>query len=224
MSGESEAWEGAQANETQVRAEVDALDGKQLADSVSSVLASVIDRCTADLENRGAREIAVVYAAIRAFRAVRAAVNVITAGYPLEAEPFTRILLELFTHARAVIADSTDAEAKAWFAGDRGRGISKRVKDSMPDDSVYMHLSQTSHGDPRALARALRRETPGGFELEWGPRQTDQTEQQLVHLALGAREFAVLLEEVGFGEQPYLAEVDRALQKALPDWRPDAEW
>jgi hypothetical protein len=228
MTEDRDTWAGAQTNEAEVRREVEALEAKALADTVSSVLASTIDRCASELSARDTpasmRETALVYASIRAFRTVRAAINVISVGYPLEAEPYTRILLELFQHAKAVIADSSDAEARAWLNGERGHGISRRVKKAMNDKSVYAHLSQTSHGDARALARALTRRTPSGFEIEWGPRRTDQTEQQLRVLALAAREFSVLLEEVGFGEQPHLDVVDQALEKALPGWRPDAEW
>jgi hypothetical protein len=222
-----EIWEGTPTEHEQaVREEVQALELFTLLDAVSAVLAVAIDRASAtaaDGVGAGIRKQAVLAAAVRAFRAMRCASAVIASGYPLEAESYTRMLLELFVSAKAVIEDETDEEAKMWLAGERGWKIGGRVRAAMANKSVYMHLSQGTHGDPRALTRALLRETDRGQVIDWGPARTPQTEEQLLQLALGAREFAVLLEEVGFERQSELDGVDIALQRFLPGWRPSVE-
>ena len=73
----------------------------------------------------------------------------------MEAEPYTRMLLELYVSANAIVEDETESETQAWLAGQRAWGISKRVKDAMPNPSVFADLSQATHGDPRAIPRAL---------------------------------------------------------------------
>ncbi len=140
----------------------------------------------------------------------------------MEAEPYTRMLLELYVSANAIVEDETESEARAWLAGQRAWGISKRVKDAIPNPSVYADLSQATHGDPRAIPRALMKVAEGEQTIDWGPSITGQTEEQLHHLAFAARDFSVLLELVGFDRQPELDAVDQALQRIKPDWKPDA--
>lgn len=223
------SWEGSpRRHEQEVRAEVGALDAFTFLDAVSSVLAVAIDRAAHEHEARPAgsrmRETALLMAAIRAFRAIRAASAVVSSGYALEAEPYTRILFELYVSAKDIVDDKTGAEADAWLAGRRARGLGERVKASIPDPSVYIHLSQATHGDPRAVPRALLRLPEGEEIIEWGPSLTPQSTEHLQHLANAARDFAVLLEEVGFERCPELDEVDLALQRIKPGWRPDSAY
>lgn len=208
-----------------VRREVGAIEAFDFLDAVSAILGVAIDRAARTAAADGEpeiRRIAVLVAAIRAFRGIRAASAVISSGYAMEAEPYTRVLLELYVSARAVAEDASGEEARAWLEGARGRGIGRRVKEAMPDASVYGLLSQASHGDPRAVVRALGRVSEGRRTIEWGPAMSEGTEEQLHHLAFAARDFVVLLEEVGFGPHPELDAVDEALQRIKPGWRPDA--
>lgn len=218
------AWKDTpRAHEAKVRREVSKLDGFDFLDAVSAILAEAIDRAgerSSHIEANPRRQ-AVMIASIRAFRAIRSASAVIASGYPMEAEPFTRLLLELFVSAQAAVEDETGEEAIAWLQGKRARGIGKRTRDALPDGSLYGSLSNAVHGDPRAVLRALGREEAGQLAIEWGPTVTTQTDEQLRHLALAARDFSVLTEQVGFGEVKGIEEVDHALQSLVPGWRPD---
>lgn len=222
------AWnDSPRAHEAVVRDEVRNLESFILLDAISAVFAAVVDRAAASHDSNptpSLRETAVLSAAVRAFRAVRAASAVIGNGYALEGEAFTRMLLELFVSARAIVDDESEVEAREWLRGQRAFGIGKRVRAAIPDGSVYAHLSQATHGDPRALQRALLKVDGEKRSIEWGPAITSQTEEQLKHLALAARDFSVLLEEVGFEHQPEIAAVDQALEQHLPGWRPDLDW
>jgi len=221
-------WEGTPTeHERAVRDQVGVSEAFEFLDAVSAVLAMAIDRAAqsqAEVSKSAVRRTAILLAAIRAFRGVRAASAVIASGYAMEAEPFTRMLLELFVSARAVVDDETGAEAKAWLLGDRARGIGKRVRDAMPDGAVYGELSRATHGDPRAVARALLKTAEGEQMIEWGPAVTPQTEEQLHNLALAARDFAVLLEQVGFERHAELETVDRALMRLKAGWRQDGAY
>lgn len=221
-------WEATpRFHEEDVRHEVAELEAFDFLDAVSAVLAVVIDRACTSLALRQTpevRKVAMVQAAIRAFRGIRAASAVIASGYALEAEPYSRMLLELYVSATVVLADPTDREAEKWLKGGHARGLGGRVKEAIPNPSVYGHLSQATHGDPRALSRALAQTADGGLTIEWGPASTPQTEEQLHHLAFAARDFAVLLEQAGLGGAPELEAVDIALQRLKPTWRPDAHF
>lgn len=221
-------WESTpRAHEEDVRHEVAELEAFDFLDAVSAVLAVAIDRACTSLASRQTpevRKVAMVQAAIRAFRGIRAASAVITSGYAMEAEPYSRMLLELYVSATTILADQTDQEAEKWLRGAHARGLGVRVKEAMPNPSVYGHLSQATHGDPRALVRALARTAEGQLTIEWGPAVTPQTEEQLHHLAFAARDFAVLLEQAGLGSTSDLEAVDAALQRLKPTWRPDAHF
>jgi len=222
------AWKGSpRAHEAEVRDEIRKLESSVFLDAVTAVFAVVVDRAATSHGSDptpSLRETAVLSAAVRAFRAVRAASAVIGSGYALEAEPFTRMLLELFVSAKAIVDDESEVEAREWLRGKRASGIGRRVRAAIPDGSVYKDLSQATHGDPRALQRALLKVDGEKRTIEWGPAITPQTEEQLKHLALAARDFSVLLEEVGFERQPEIAAVDQALERHLPGWQPDVNW
>jgi hypothetical protein len=221
-------WEGTpRADEEAVRAEIGAVGAFDFLDVLSAVLAMAIDHAANLLDSRSdpkLREIAMLQAAIRAFRGIRTASAVIASGYALEAEPYTRMLMELYVSAKAVLGDQTDQEAEKWLRGAHARGLGTRVKAAIPDPAVYGQLSQATHGDPRALARALLQESEGELRIEWGPARTAQSEEQLRHLAFTARDFCVLLEQAGLGRRPELDAIDQALQRLEPTWRPDAEF
>lgn len=167
MSADSEKdlWKDTpRSHEAKIRREVSELDGFDFLDAVSAILAEAIDRAgerADELDLGDARKQAVMVASIRAFRAIRSASAVIASGYPMEAEPFTRLLLELFVCARAAVEDESGEEAIAWLEGKRARGIGKRTREALPDGSLYGSLSNAVHGDPRAVLRALSRHENG---------------------------------------------------------------
>lgn len=132
--------------------------------------------------------------------------------------------LELFVSAQAIVADPSGEEATQWLAGERAKGLARRTREALPDGELYGALSQATDGDPRALPRALMRVSEGRQTIEWGPALTDQSGDQLVRLALAAREFCVLLEEVGFEKRFELDAIDSGLVRRLPGWRRDADW
>jgi hypothetical protein len=216
---------GVRRHEREIRDEVEALEDFAFLDAVGSTFADIIDGAAGAMEGvEDVRCSAMLYASIRAFRAIRAAQSVISIGYPLEAEPFTRLTLELFVSAQAIVADQSGEEARQWLAGERARSLAKRTREALPDGELYGALSQTTHGDPRAVARGLMQVSEGRQTIEWGPALTGQTGDQLVRLALTAREFCVLLEEVGFEKRPELDAIDAGLARRLSGWRPDGDW
>lgn len=227
-SAHKTGWEGTpRAHEEDVRAEIAELAAFDFLDAVSAVLAVAVDRathCLTEQPQPDLRKMAMLQASIRAFRGIRAASAVIASGYALEAEPYSRMLLELHVSAKAVLDDPTTKEAEKWLKGRHARGLGVRVKEAIPNPAVYGQLSQATHGDPRAIFRALAQAPDGELTIEWGPAHTHQTEEQLHHLCFAARDFCVLLEQVGLGSQPELDAVDAALQRLKPTWRPDAHF
>ena len=212
-------------HEAALREEWNSLSERHVADAAGSVLAVAIDRATA---NKGTPEqepikLAVLVAAIRAFRAIRAAMAAAAAGYELEAEAMNRAVLELFVSARAALDDSTGQEAQAWLAGKRTRGIGRRVDAAMPRRGVYGALSQAVHGDPRGLVRLLGHDDDEQV-IEWGPNRSDRAYGLLFAFAVGARDFAVLLEEAGLGPHPELTPLDTLLEAKVPGFKRDRVW
>jgi hypothetical protein len=161
---------------------------------------------------------------IRAFRVIRAGMAILAAGYEVEADVMSRAMLELYVHTADAVHDPTGVVAETWLKGERGRGISGRVRKAMPDrPEVYGRLSQAAHGDPRALV-GMSRHDEGGPMIEWGPAQTPATARCLVGYSVGARDMAVLVEEAfatRFGE---VTALDHVLAERVPGWRPDADW
>lgn len=75
---------GVRLHEHEVRAEVEALEDFGFLDAAGSVFADIIDRATEAIkETEDVRRSAMLYASIRAFRAIRAAQAVISSGYCL---------------------------------------------------------------------------------------------------------------------------------------------
>jgi hypothetical protein len=145
----------------------------------------------------------------------------LAAGYELEADINKRVLSELAVAAEAILADPTGTEAGRWLAHGMGKKIKQRV-DAMTGQQggIYGPLSLAAHGDARALA-GLR---AGGAVIEWGPRTTERTSKDLIAFAVGARDFAVLIERAVGLEHPQVAALDELLAAKVPDWAPDTDW
>lgn len=95
---------------------------------------------------------------IRIFRTVRAAMAVLAIGYEPETRALDRIIVELIAHRKAIDEDPSGEEARLWLDGKRDHGISAKVNAMQPTD-MYRHLSQDSHGDPRAVWRLFHEES-----------------------------------------------------------------
>lgn len=136
----------------------------------------------------------------------------------------SRVLLELAVETRTAIDDLSGTTARSWLAGERGFGISKRVRAAMPDrPETYGALSRAAHGDPRALMGLAVAEEEGPV-LEWGPRQTAATGRCLISYAIGARDMAVMLEEVADRRSAGLDALDQVLAAHVDGWDPGRDW
>jgi hypothetical protein len=196
-----------------------------LADYATSVLGACIHAVTeqgGDIDDP--RMAAAVVGGIRAFRAVRSGMAVLSVGYELEADAMNRVLLELFVETRAAVDDQSGDIARQWFTGGRRRGIGARVQAAMPHNpAAYDTVSRAAHGDPRALLERAR-DIDGRAIIEWGPSRSGATAQCLIGFAVAARDMTVLLEEATGTRFASMADLDRALERSVPGWRPDATW
>jgi hypothetical protein len=113
-------------HEDELRRRVSSSQERHLAEAASSVLAVVLERfgdvLTADQRldgnaiDQSARRLiagAILAASARTFRTVRAGIAVVSSGYEPEADAMTRVLLELYVSARAILDDPTGEEARA---------------------------------------------------------------------------------------------------------------
>ncbi|HEX5923820.1 MAG TPA: hypothetical protein VFY45_08310 [Baekduia sp.] len=133
-----------------------------------------------------------VYIGVRAWRAMRASRAVLSVGYGSESRALDRIIIELQAHRRSILDDPSGKEARAWLQGERGRGISARVKKITPTD-LYKNLSHDSHGDPVPVQR-LYDEASGSLLLS--PRRERTARASLLMHAGFARDQAVLIAEL----------------------------
>jgi hypothetical protein len=155
----------------------------------------------------------------RSLRSIRAARSSLEIGYEEEALVHHRVLLELWVHLKAILADPTGKEARAWLQAKRGSGISKRVADLGPEN-LYSRLSAYSHGDPRSLERMTNFDT-GALQL--APRRTTATRAALVlhasHATDQARQIAWLVNI----ELPGHAELHHAIQARVDQIKQEEE-
>ena len=215
-------------HEAEIDAAVRSLPDYQLAEVTTSLLAVLLEQCAeaaaAATENERLNRSALVAAAARAFRIIRAGMAVLAAGYELEADIHKRVMVELYVAAESVLADPSGAEAKRWLMHGMGKNIKGRVDALAPQPGgIYGPLSLASHGDARAL-HGLRGQEGDEPVINWGPGTTGQTVTDLRAFAIGARDFAVLLERAfsqTFGE---LSAVDEVLAANIPDWAPAVDW
>lgn len=154
----------------------------------------------------------------RAFRVMRAARASLACGYEAESRAHDRIIIELNEHRRAILADPSGAEAKAWMEGTRGRGIGERVTRQAPE-GMYLNLSMDSHGDPQPLARLLDPEM-GAMLLE--PKRTPATRASLLMHAGFARDQAVAIATFAGVELNGIDGLDAAIRAASAKLDADA--
>jgi hypothetical protein len=147
---------------------------------------------------------------VRALRVTRAARQVLSIGYESEARALDRIIIELQAHRTAILADESGSEALAWLRGERGFGITKRVKAVTPD-GLYKGLSHDSHGDPVPVF-ALFDAQEG--HLQVAPRRTAATRASLAMHAGFARDQAVLIASQAGVELDGVDELDAAIRSA----------
>jgi hypothetical protein len=159
--------------------EFEALPERALGEVASTALAVVLVRCGGHRAPLGSadrwRETATTVAAVRGFRAVRAGMAMLAAGYELEARAMTRMLTELLVHAQAAVEDPSGEEAHAWMGGQREHGISARVRAKTPNSpDTYKTLSRAAHGDPKGL-QALMTADGDADVLDWRPSRSPHT-------------------------------------------------
>jgi hypothetical protein len=149
---------------------------------------------------------------------------VVCRGYELEADAMTRVLLELFIAAREALADPTGDKAERWMKRGMGKGIGTRVDAAVPHTTgVYRSLSRASHGDLRAVL-GLAEGVGDDQAVEWGPRTTPRTAAILRSYAVGARDFAVLIEEVTDRQHDEVSRLDIALSTNVDGFESDKKW
>lgn len=148
---------------------------------------------------------------VRALRVIRAARRVLSVGYEPEARAHDRILIELQAHRGAILADPSGAEALAWLRGERGYGITKRVKAVTPE-GLYKSLSQDSHGDPVPVWDLFDAEVG---HLELAPRRTASSRGSLLMHAGFARDQAVVIAGLAGIEVEGVDELDAAIRSAI---------
>lgn len=212
------------ADESELRRAATELPGWELAESATTVLAVAIERATAeDVVFSDPRQQAAVAAAIRGFRAIRSGLVVMASGYELEADSLARVMVELYLNVRPAIDDDAGEEARAWLTGKRERGITGRAEEAFGSRRPYKTLSMAAHGDARALAHLIVEEGDGQI-VRWGPSRTERSQALLFGFTVGARDFAVLLEEAGLGLIPELGPLDRWMERDIPGFKANFNW
>jgi hypothetical protein len=162
---------------------------------------------------------ALVLMGARAVRVIRAARAVLACGYEAESRANDRILVELLEHRRAILADPTGAQAKAWMEGTSGRGIGRRVAEQAPQD-MYTNLSMDSHGDPRPLARLL---DPATGTMYLQPIRTTATRASLLMHAGFAYDQTVAVSTFAGLEVDGLDQLNAAVKASWKRLEADAE-
>jgi hypothetical protein len=105
-----------------------------------------------------------------------------------------------------------------------GKGIKARVDARVVQpDGVYGPLSRAAHGDARAVL-SLVNASVGDQAVEWGPSFTTRIPEVLRSYAVGARDFAVLLEQVSETEHPEVQQLDDILVANVPGFSTDEDW
>jgi hypothetical protein len=213
-------------DEARLRQQTHTLPEFQLAEAATSVLAVVIDR-TAESTTQQSEPLrsdpealiraTVLATAIRAYRAARAGIIIVTSGYELEADAMTRLVTELYVQGRRIVDDPSGEEAREWLGLKRRHGIGKRIKEAAGAD-LYGALSVAAHGDPRGLRQLLGSGTAGDTVAQWGPRHSGRHQTVLNQFSIAARDMAVLLEECTGRQHKELELIDRGLQKLVPGW------
>ena len=163
--------------ESELRQAVDAeLPERGLADTATTCLAQIIEgSAQGNRPESGSPESLNLHAlmgiAVLTFRATRAAMAIVAAGYESEANRHLRSVVELHAHRKAIETDATGEEARAWLDRKRGRGITRRVQAAGTAKGLYGELSADAHGDPAGIYRRLMLVDGEARAVNWGPHR-----------------------------------------------------
>jgi hypothetical protein len=210
-------------HENELRAAFADIPERDAADWASSNLAVVIHRAGAVGWATAAeqhRQRATVMLAVRLFRAIRAAMAVLGAGYEVEARAMVRLVLETRARLLEVAGDQSHETGRRWLNGKPKTNISAAVRASAPEldaaaaQRLYGGLSQDAHADVGGIMRSLATvDEDLRAEITWGPRRTVDTHLSLLLCATFAAEAATLLALEAEVEHPHREALSRYLEQ-----------
>jgi hypothetical protein len=164
---------------------------------------------------------ALLYIAVIALRALRAAAWLIRVGYEPEALTFKRTLSEALSRARRVHDDQSGEYARQWLQGRAGKP-QKALLDY--PEGLWELLSHAAHVDHRAIENSLAvTDDEGNHRVVVAPeRRPVLVNATLVTCAAEARDVAVVIGlEHGFEWPPWMATLTDELMAANERYLPD---
>jgi hypothetical protein len=193
-----------------------------LADDVSQLLADLaqdISIAPSDGEP-GASQLqkhALWIMAIIALRALRAAMQVLAAGYEDQAVGYQRLIDELHNRAQIVHGDKSGSYARDWL---RGKGLAKGAK--LAGQDFWEFMSGPVHANIRAVNDWLAiSEDDGTTRVVIGPeRRRQMANAALVYMASEGRDLANLL-AIHDGRTLDLEELDGKIVAARSKYIPE---
>lgn len=165
------------------------------------------------------RQQAIWFMAIIGYRALRAAMTVITTGYEDQSGTYQRLLQELHGRALAVRRDKSGEIAKNWIAG---RPTHKGAK--IVGQDMWEFLSGPVHANAKAVFDWLAvSQSDGTAKIVVLPeRRAELSNAALAFMASVARDLANLL-ALECSIQLDLAELDPRIKAAEEKYLPDVE-
>jgi hypothetical protein len=173
-----------------------------LLEEATRLLAAVIERtpippAEGDRTADQLQHHALWFMGVISFRAARAAIQAIAAGYEDQAIGFQRLVDETFNGAKKVVTDQSGEYAKAWLDGKApGKGA------KLTGQNFWEFLSGPVHSNVRAVYDWLAiSESNGATRIVLAPeRRPDLSNPMLVYLAGEIRDLAnVLAAKCGIG-------------------------
>jgi hypothetical protein len=210
--------------EDQLRDSADAdLPMLALADAASRVVADVTQR--ADTKARPGeaakdyRRLALWFMAIITFRALRAAIQAIRAGYEDQALGYVRLIEELHKRAQKARDDESGSYASEWL---EGRNPGKGAK--LAGQDFWEMLSGPVHANVRAVLDWIAvPQSEGGAMVVIGPeRRPEIANPSLVYMAGEARDIAVMLALEADCDIDVSA-IDAWIARGHAEWLPDVQ-
>lgn len=197
------------------------LDTLELADQATRLLAELIQRVTVDArrDDRNPDEVrrhALWLIAIITFRALRAAMHVVSIGYEDQAIGYQRLIDEAHNRAIKIADDRSGDLAREWLAGrNHGKGAKLAGQDA------WEFLSGPVHANVAAVHDWLAVSQPdGSARVAIGPeRRPEMTNPGLTFMAGEARDIAYKLAnsaEVTLDLNPLDERIRAAQAKHIP--------
>jgi hypothetical protein len=195
----------------------------QLVDEACRTLAEVIahtpvaagktDRTPADFQHH-----ALWFMGVITFRAVRAAIQAIGAGYEDQAVGYQRLIDETHNRAQKVARDQSGEYARNWLDGKPAGSGAK-----LAGQEFWEFLSGPVHSNVRAVLDWLAISgADGNTKVVLGPeRRPEVSNPMLVYIAGEARDIANLL-ALSRGLTLNLSELDDKISSAYAEYLPDA--